>query len=78
MMYRDPKLIVKLEARCHSYEDALKLQSMLSDFVSCNQLAGEHIDECEILYVMPLETGQTTEEVVKKLYNEIEDLEITS
>ena len=77
-MYQDPKLIVKLEARCHTYEDALKLQAMLSDFVSNNELAGEHIDECEILYVMPLETEQTTEEVVKKLYNDIEDLDITS
>ena len=77
-MYRDPKLIVKLEARCHTYSDALKLQAMLSDFVSNNELAGEHISECEIFYVVPLEIEQTTEEVVKKLYNEIEDLDITS
>ena len=77
-MYRDPKLIVRLEARCHSYEDALRLQAMLSDFVSNDLLAGEHIEECEIHYVMPLEIEHTTEEVVKKLYNEIEDLDITS
>ena len=73
-MYRDPKLIVKLEARCHTYEDALKLQAMLSDFVSNNELAGEHIDECEILYVMPLEC----EEITKRLYEEIEKIETYS
>ena len=78
MMYQDPKLIVTLKARCHTYSDALKLQAMLSDFVGSNDLAGEHIEECEILYVMPLEIEHTTEEVVKKLYNEIEDLDITS
>ena len=77
-MYRDPKLIVKLEARCHTYEDALKLQAMLSDFVSNNELAGEHIDECEILYVMPLEIEHTTEEIVKKLYEEIENIEASA
>lgn len=78
-MYRDPKLIVKLEARCHSYEDALKLQSMLSDFVSCNELAGEHIDECEIFYVMPLEMdGPTNEEIAERLYEEIENIESTA
>ena len=69
-MYRDPKLIVKLEARCHTYSDALKLQAMLSDFISNDQLAGEHISECEIFYVVPLEC----EEVAKRLYNEIENL----
>ena len=69
-MYRDPKLIVKLEARCHTYEDALKLQAMLSDFVGNNLLAGEHISECEIHYVMPLES----EEIAKRLYDEIENL----
>ena len=69
-MYRDPKLIVTLKARCHTYSDALKLQAMLSDFVSNNELAGEHIDECEILYVMPLES----EEIAKNLYDEIENL----
>ena len=73
-MYRDPKLIVKLEARCHTYEDALKLQAMLSDFVGNNQLAGEHIEECEILYVMPLES----EEIAKRLYEEIENIETYS
>ena len=73
-MYRDPKLIVKLEARCHTYEDALKLQAMLSDFVSNDLLAGEHIEECEIHYVVPLES----EEIAKRLYDAIEDLDITS
>ena len=73
-MYRDPKLIVKLEARCHTYEDALKLQAMLSDFVGNNELAGEHISECEIHYVVPLEC----EKIAKRLYEAFEDLDITS
>ena len=77
-MYRDPKLIVKLEARCHTYSDALKLQAMLSDFISNDQLAGEHISECEIFYVMPLEIEQTTEEIVEKLYEEIENIEASA
>jgi len=79
-MYRDPRLIVKLEARCHTYEDALKLQSMLADFVSNNELAGEHIDECEILYVNPItdRPAQNAEKIAKKIYDSIEDLDITS
>jgi len=76
-MYKDPRLMVKLEARCHTYKDALKLQSILSDLVSNNDLAGEHIEECEILYVNPLELdGPDNEKIAKKLYDEIEDLEV--
>jgi len=77
-MYRDPRLTVKLEAICHTYEDALKLQAMLSDFVSNNELAGEHIVQCEIHYVNPIldRPTQNAEEIAKRLYDEIEDLNL--
>ena len=78
MMYRDPKLIIKLEARCHTYEDALKLQSMLADLVSNNDLAGEYIEECSIFYINPLNHDVLTNEKIITVHDEIEELEIAS
>ena len=46
-------LKVTLEAECHTYEDALQLQAMLTDFVTNEKLAGEHISYAEIDYVEP-------------------------
>jgi len=70
-----PASRVKLEARCHTYEDALKLQAILSDLVSDSELAGQHIDECEILYVNPLKLdGPDNEKIAKAIYDEIENL----
>ena len=46
-------LMVTLEAECHTYEDALELQSMLTDFITNEKLAGEHISYAEIDYVEP-------------------------
>ena len=45
--------MVTLEAECHTYEDALELQSMLTDFITNEKLAGEHISYAEIDYVEP-------------------------
>ena len=49
---RNP-LLVTLEAHCKTYADALKLQAMISDFITNEELAGEHIQYAEIHYVDP-------------------------
>ena len=57
-MKQDPKLIVTLEARCYSWEHALKLQELLGEIVSNNDLAGKHLEECTIHYVDPSEVKE--------------------
>ena len=46
-------LKVTLEAECHTYKDALALQSMLTDVVAKEEFAGEYISYAEIDYVEP-------------------------
>ena len=46
---KDP-LVVKLEAKCHTHKQALELESILSDLISNNDLAGELVSECHISY----------------------------
>ena len=46
----NPKTVI-LEADCHSHDDALKLQSILTDLIMNNDLAGEHVDQALIRYV---------------------------
>lgn len=54
----DPKLIVKLEAICYSWKDALKFVDVLQDITTKKEFAGELIEECSIFYVDPSEVGE--------------------
>ena len=46
---KDP-LVVSLEARCYTHKQALELESMLTDLISNNDLAGELVSEAHISY----------------------------
>lgn len=63
----DPKLIVTLEARCYSWEDALKFQDMLQDIITKKEFAGDWVDECSICYVDPSEVDEPTYSEAKRI-----------